>query len=244
MAEIICCGSSSEGNAYILKCDNEALLVELGVPFREIRRALNNDISMVKAALVTHVHSDHSEYIPQAQQKGISVYSCQEVADKYKRVNVIKVGQEEKERFGGFFVQPVHVPHNVECYSFLITHEEFGRLWFITDCREFTLTRKHAPNVNHIFIECNYAESVIIDRMCETNKGNDSRSEHHMELSKTIKALKNNYSPDLMTVGLLHLSNGNSDENMFRQRVVDELGFHNIVVMDKGVSIPLQLSEF
>lgn len=238
MAEIICCGSSSEGNAYILKCDNEALLVELGVPFREIRRALNNDISMVKAALVTHVHSDHAKYIPQAQEYGLPVFSCKEVVDKYAGVTELKLG--EAVMLGGFKVQPMEVPHSCQCYAYLIQNEEIGKLLFVTDCVRFNYKIK---GINHVLCEANWCEEILINNLCNDVETR-SHHEHHMELSDTIKALKSNYSPDLMTVGLLHLSNGNSDEKMFRQRVIDELGFDNVVVMDKSVSIPLQLSEF
>lgn len=146
----------------------------------------------------------------------------------------------EKIKIGGFSVQPISVPHSCECYSFLIENEAIGRLLFCTDCKKFNYK---INSLNNIFIEANWSQDVLIENLCNDIETR-SHHEHHMELSDTIKALKNNYSPDLMTVGLLHLSNGNSDEKMFRQRVIDELGFDNVLVMDKGVTIPLQLSEF
>ena len=115
-----------------------------------------------------------------------------------------------------------------------------GRLLFCTDCERFGYRIK---NLNHICIEANWCEEILINNLCDDVETR-SHHEHHMELSDTIKALKNNYSPDLMTVGLLHLSNGNSDKKMFRQRVIDELGFDNVVIMNKGLTIPLQLSDF
>ena len=141
---------------------------------------------------------------------------------------------------GGFKVQPMEVPHSCQCYAFLIENDRLGRMLFCTDCTNFGYRIK---NLNHIFIEANWCEEILINNLCNDVETR-SHHEHHMELSDTIKALKNNYSPYLMTVGLLHLSNGNSDEKMFRQRVINELGFDNVVVMDKGLTIPLQLSEF
>ena len=166
------------------------------------------------------------------------VFSCKEVADKYAGVTELKLG--EAVMLGGFEVQPMEVPHSCQCYAYLIQHEEIGRLLFVTDCVRFNYKIK---GLNHVLCEANWSQDVLIESLCN-NEETRSHHEHHMELSDTIQALKNNYSPDLMTVGLLHLSNGNSDKKMFRQRVIDELGFDNVAVMDKGLTITLQLSEF
>ena len=166
------------------------------------------------------------------------VFSCKEVADKYAGVTELKLG--EAVMLGGFKVQPMEVPHSCQCYAYLIHHEEIGKLLFVTDCVRFNYK---INGLNHVLCEANWSEEILINNLCNDVETR-SHHEHHMELSDTIKALKNNYSPDLMTVGLLHLSNGNSDEKMFRQRVIDELGFDNVIVMDKGLTIPLQLSEF
>jgi hypothetical protein len=42
------------------------------------------------------------------------------------------------------------------------------------------------------------------------------------------------------TVVLLHLSNGNSNEEMFKSRISEELGFFNIHIAKKGLSLQLQ----
>lgn len=49
-------GSSSKGNCYLLESDKEVLIIELGISFKEIKKALNFDISKVVGALVTHEH--------------------------------------------------------------------------------------------------------------------------------------------------------------------------------------------
>lgn len=234
--------SGSSGNAYILDCDGEVLLIELGVKFELIRKCLEGDISKVQAAIVTHQHSDHAGYIPQAQKYGIPVFSCESVASKYERVSIIKKGK--RTTFGNFSVQPFHVSHSVECYSFLITHPKIGKMWFITDCKEFPITKEHISGVNHIFIECNYSSDIVLERMCDTNKMNESMSEYHMEINDTVTALKANYSSDLMTIGLIHLSDTNSNEKEFLDRVTLELGFINTFVCASNMEIPLELSEF
>ena len=75
--------------------------------------------------------------------------------------------------------------------------------------------------------------------MCD-NTEMRSRHEHHLELNDTIFALKENFSSSMNTIVLLHLSNGNSNEEMFKSRVSEELGFFNIHIAKKGLSLQLQ----
>jgi phosphoribosyl 1,2-cyclic phosphodiesterase len=231
-------GSNSNGNSYILECGNEKLLIELGVDFKQVLRALNYDLTNVHACLVSHKHTDHAKYIPSAKNHGLPVFSCQEVADKHDGVAVLELGK--KTKIGGFTVQPIEVPHSCQCYAFLIEHEAMGRLLFCTDCERFGYRIK---NLNHICIEANWDEDVLIDNMCDDIEIR-SRFEHHMELNNTILALKTNYGVSLQTVCLVHLSSGNADPKKFKKRVVEELGFNNVCVCESGLEVELSNSEF
>lgn len=156
----------------------------------------------------------------------------------HSEVEVLKKGV--KTRIRNFIVQPIPVEHSVECYSFLIEHKEMGRLVFCTDCSSFPYRIK---NVNHLLIESNYSDDIAIDNMCN-GFDNRSLSANHLEINDTIDALKRNYSPSLQTICLLHLSSGNSNADEFKQRVKDELGFSNVYVADKGLTINLDKDEF
>ncbi len=145
-----------------------------------------------------------------------------------------------KTQIGGFKAHPLLVPHNTECYAYIITHEEFGKIVFATDCSDFKYKIK---GVQHWLIESNYSDDIIIDNMCN-NEYSRSASENHLEIGQTIDVLKHNYSPELQSIGLLHLSNGNSNAKEFIQRVKSELCFENVFVADKNLEIELNKSEF
>lgn len=176
--------------------------------------------------------------IPNALKNGLSVYSCQEVANTYQGVKALPLGV--KAQIGGFKVQPLLVPHNTECYAYIITHEEFGKIVFVTDCSDFKYKIK---GVQHWLIESNYSDDIIIDNMCN-NEYSRSASKNHLEIGQTIDVLKHNYSPELQNVVLLHLSKGNSNAQEFIQRVKSELCFENVFVADKGLFLTLNKSEF
>jgi phosphoribosyl 1,2-cyclic phosphodiesterase len=181
-------------------------------------------------------HGDHAnkDTIKKVIQYGIPVYSCEEVAHENKGVMIAKKGR--KTSIGGFKIQPIPLQHSCECFGYLIETSDNQRIVFATDCCEFLYKIK---NVNHWLIECNWSEDILIDNMCD-NAEMRSRHEHHLELNDTIFALKENFSSSMNTVVLLHLSNGNSNEEMFKSRISEELGFFNIHIAKKGLSLQLQ----
>jgi phosphoribosyl 1,2-cyclic phosphodiesterase len=56
MNKITCLGSSSSGNCYLLECDNEVLILELGVSWKEVLKGLNYNLEKVVGVLVSHSH--------------------------------------------------------------------------------------------------------------------------------------------------------------------------------------------
>ena len=240
MAILSVISSGSKGNAYILESNGEKLLIELGVSWKDILKSLNYQISNVVGCLVSHKHGDHAnkDTIRKVIQYGIPIYSCEETREIDKRITNIKKGR--KSSIGGFKIQPIPLQHSCECFGYLIETPDSQKIVFATDCCEFLYKIK---NVNHWLIECNWSEEILIDNMCN-NEEMRSRHEHHLELNDTIFALKENFSSSMNTVVLLHLSNGNSYDTMFKSRISEELGFFNVYVASKGLKIELNNEDF
>lgn len=181
---------------------------------------------------------DHAKSVKDAIKAGITVYSTKEVQDMYPKVKVPKY--REKTQIGGFSIQPLEVPHSCECYAYIIQHEELGKLVFATDCSAFKYKIK---SVNHWLLEANYSEQILINKMCDDEMGR-SLYGNHLELEDCINALKVNFSVDTQSITLIHLSDTNSDEKEFVQRVKDELGFDNVAAATSGQTIILEKEEF
>lgn len=238
MAELKVLNSGSSGNCYILKCESETILLELGIPWSKILHGLSYNISSVVGALVSHKHGDHSKSVKNAIEAFIPVFSCAEVQEVDEKVKVLKTGL--KTQIGGFKVQPINVEHSCECYSFIIEHDEFGKLLFVTDCKRFPYKVKEC---NHIIMEANYDEWILIDNICN-NEDTRSRHEQHMEISNTIESLKANYSEVLQNVILCHLSNGNSNERDFVKKTKMELSFNDVYCAVPNLVVPLFKEDF
>lgn len=241
MAKLKVLSSDSSGNCYLIECSDETLILELGISWKEILKGLNYDLTKVSCCLVSHKHSDHlnTSAITNALKVGLNVLSCAEIQSIYKEVKVLNLG--EKTRIGkGFMVQPIKLFHNVECYGFLIQHEEFGKMVFCTDTNSVPYKFK---GVQHWLLESNYDNDILIDNACN-DVYSRSASENHLEINDTIEVLKRNYSSELQNIVLIHLSNGNSNAKEFKERVQQELGFNEVYIADKGVEIELNKSEF
>ena len=48
--------SGSSANGYIIQADNEVLILEAGVPFKECAKVLKYNLEGVKAVCVSHGH--------------------------------------------------------------------------------------------------------------------------------------------------------------------------------------------
>ena len=231
-------GSGSSGNGYFIRTDSGILLLELGMKWRDIMSSLSYNISDMCGALVSHRHFDHSKSIQEALIYRIPVYSCRDVAERFRGVAPLESGR--KYRMGPFTVQPIPVRHNAENYAYLIEHDDFGRLLFATDLIDFPYK---IGGLNTVMIEANYSEEIVLDNMCR-NEASFSSPENHMEINETLSVLERLKSPDLQTVVLLHLSSGNSDERKFRRLVMEALPGVDVYVADKGLEIELRKEEF
>lgn len=238
MGKITVVSSSSKGNGYILDDGNSQLIIELGCRFEDYLKVLGYKIENVVGAIVSHRHSDHAKYIPAALKRQISVYSCEDVAEHYSGVKVLYTGN--KYRISdSYFVQPISVQHSVENYAYMIDNDNIGRVLFITDCVRFPY---NVNNVNHLLCEANYSDDIVIDHLCD-NQEIRSQNEYHMEINDTIECIRANHNPWLNTICLLHLSDGQSDENGFKKRIYDEFGIMPYVAA-KGLTIELNKEEF
>ena len=111
--------SGSSGNCYILESDTEALIIEAGVPIKEVKIALGFNVRKIVGVIASHVHSDHAKYLN--DYMGITrIYKPYEVVTSNKQ-------------FGNFFVKAFPLVHDVECYGFYITHPDIGSLIYASD---------------------------------------------------------------------------------------------------------------
>lgn len=239
--------SNSKGNCYILQNENEALVIECGVKFSEVKKALDFNVSKVVAALVSHEHGDHAKYVNDALNSGIEVFTSPGTISKLKlKSNKLPVAMQSKEivQLGNFKVMAFDVKHDcAEPYGFLIEHPDTGVILFATDT--YYLPYKF-DNLSHILLECNYSMDILNANYNEGKvhrKVRDRVIESHMNVDTCCDTLRANNLTDVRNIILLHLSDSNSNEKLFLKQVKQATG-KRVFVASRGFEIELNKNIF
>lgn len=231
-----CLGSSSAGNCYLLTSNSgETLILDCGIPIKEIKKGLNWNIKDVVGVLCTHKHLDHSKSLNDFKSMGIPAFA------PYISEKPMKIGN------GDFRVQAfelttidgnwTHTDANGEpcpIYGFLITHKEMGRMLYITDC-EFVKWK--FKGINHIFLGVNYDKDLI-------DRDNAGKANHvfrgHLSIDTACDFVKANYSDGLQNVIMCHLSSENADRDSFVEEMKKVACGANVDVAVAGKSWDLK----
>lgn len=220
-------GSDSNGNCYVLQTDREALVIEAGVRFSEVKKVLKWQLSKVVGAVISHEHNDHAKYVKDFISSGITVLALPDVF-RSKGIDSPSFRKDIMPMhgyiIGGFKVFALPVCHDVPCLGFVIEHEDMGRMLFITDTM---MLEYKVPGLNHILLEANYATDIL-DAKIEAGLvplSMKPRLTHsHMEIETTKGILRANDLSGVNEIVLIHLSNGNSDEKRFIREVQEVSG--------------------
>ena len=239
-------GSDSNGNCYVLQTDKEALIIEAGVRFSEVKKALKWQLSKVVGAVITHEHNDHAKYARDFVSNGITVLALPSVF-KAKGIDSLSFRKEIEPMHGyivgGFKVFAIPVCHDVPCVGFIIEHEDMGRMLFVTDTM---MLEYRVPGLNHILLEANYAEDIL-DAKIEAGSvplSMKPRLIHsHMEIETTKGILRANDLSGVNEIILIHLSNGNSDERRF-VREVQETSGKPVYAAVAGLELNLSINPY
>ena len=241
--ELTVIGTGSKGNAYLLENEEEALLIECGVNIKAIKQALNFNLSKVVGCILTHEHGDHAKSVKEVMASGINVLAtygthkaCKNTANH--RAHTF---QNMTHKLGGFKIKHFKVQHDAaEPCGFLINHKETGNVLFLTDTMYCGYTFR---NLHNIIIEANYSHEVIRVKLGDKEFLKNRVMESHMSLDTCIDFLKANDLSQVNNIVLIHLSDGNSDEKLFRTEVTNATG-KTVTVADNGLVMELNKYPF
>ena len=194
--------SGSKGNGYALISGEDVLLLECGVPAKDMLKTIDYQTSKVSGCMVSHVHKDHVGYIKQYMQYGIKIYTSDEVETDIETVMGEKtVGLQRMRRYqiGSFSVIPFRVPHGeTECDGWLVDSPD-GRILFITDA-EYCPYDFSKMEINYGLIECNYSEDYI------SREEDGAKFSHvltgHMELQTCKRLIPSDDDPCSQRTGI------------------------------------------
>lgn len=227
MIEIQCLGSSSAGNAYRISDGRTALLLEAGFPYKLIQRALHFRMTDIAGCLITHEHGDHSRAAADIMRAGIQVYTSRGTAQALglSGHRLRPVPPREPFEIGTWTVMGFGVEHDAaEPLGWLLANQDGDKLVFLTDSY---YCRYKFSRLTHIMIECNYSIDIVNRRVLagELHPSQEKRLlRSHFSLEHVKEFLIANDTRNVDEIWLLHLSDGNSDADLFQREITELTG--------------------
>ena len=237
-------GSSSRGNCYILENDSEALILEAGVKFADVQRALNFNIGKIVGCLLSHEHKDHAGHISEFP-RFVPLFASKGTMEKtHPSPNLRAVKANTQLSAGNFKILPFAAKHDAaDPLGFFINHPETGNVLFATDTYYLPCT---FSNLSNILLEANYRWDILEEN---TRKGSISLAQRnrtlqsHLSYETCLKTLLANDLSKVNNIVLIHLSNDNSNAVDFQQGIRKATG-KTTHVADKGLVINFNKTPF
>jgi phosphoribosyl 1,2-cyclic phosphodiesterase len=231
LIEIFPLASGSRGNCYYITDGSSPLLLECGIPYKEIQKNLKFRVSEIAGCLVTHEHQDHCKAVRDLMKAGIDCYMSQGTTDTLKvtghRVNIIKAKQKAKQQFriGTWTILPFETQHDAaEPLGFLLANQSGEKLLYATDTYYIRYMFKE---LTHIMVECNYAADILrsnVEAGLIEPALKDRILKSHFSLENVKRFLQANDLSKVQGIWLLHLSDNNSDCERFKREVMELTG--------------------
>lgn len=225
-----CLGSSSAGNCYLLTSNNgETIILDCGIPIKEIKKGLNWNIKDVVGVLCTHKHLDHSKSVKDFEAMGIQILAPY-LGDSRKSMNMggFTVKSFDLTTIDGNWTHTNADGSECPCYGFLITHPEMGRMLYITDTN---LIKWRFKGITHILLGVNY-DKDLIDNEDPAKVNHVFRG--HLSIDTACEFVKANYSDSLQNVIMCHLSSENADKDSFIEKMKKVAYGANVDVAECG----------
>jgi phosphoribosyl 1,2-cyclic phosphodiesterase len=240
--------SGSAANCYILSAGEDKLILDAGVKFKDIQKALDFNYSGVAACLLTHSHLDHTRAAKDVTNARIYTITSRGTADniheKYAG-SLLMIRAEEEFKTGNWRVMPFEIQHDTaEPLGYLIMHiKTRERLIYATD----TYYLKYSfPGINYWLIEANYCTDRLISQY-EAGEINASLYKRLLQSHMSLENLKTYMArQDLKSarkIVLLHLSDARSDEKRMVKEIQELTGV-DTVAAKAGLTVELNKYPF
>lgn len=219
--------SSSSGNAYVVSHGGSSLLLECGIRYADLQRALGHQVTALAGCLISHDHGDHARAAADVARAGVDVYASsgtlEEIGLTGHRSHIVTaLGQV---RIGPWTVLPWPAIHDApEPYGFLVMDLDGDRLLFATDT---AYVPYRFARLSIVAIEANWSSESIRRNVASGALAAPLARRimrTHMSIERACGLLRANDLGCVHEVHLLHLSDQNSDAAEFRRAAMAASG--------------------
>ena len=235
--------SGSNGNCYYIGNHEEAILVDAGIPCREVERRMKQNglsLKLVKAVFISHEHTDHIrglEVLSRKHQLPVYITPATETGGhlRIEAALVRRFTAYEPVSVGGLTVMPFPKFHDaVDPHSFTVSGNGL-HIGVFTDigapCNHLAaqLQRCHAA-----FLEANYDEEMLEKgRYPFFLKRRISGGQGHLSNRQALELFLAHRAPHLTHLLLSHLSQDNNRPELALEMFQKHAGGTQVVVASR-----------
>ena len=224
MIEVKVIASGSGGNCTALICGKVIILLDAGIGFDRIQRAL--DFQNPTAALITHEHGDHAKIstVQELLKRGVEIFMTRGTAEALKlekshRLNLIEPVTRYQLEDLKFYATPT-IHDAAAPVMFSIGNAKFS-LRYIVDSGEIPL--QLAPT-DYLLIETNYLETELLNAKIDATQ-KERISKNHLSFEKALRWInRNNFLDRFKEIHLMHISKRHGNGEKFRQVIKNLVG--------------------
>ena len=225
-------GSGSSGNAYTISDGRTRILLDCGLPMTKLQAATGYTISSLDACMITHSHQDHCKAHKDLARLGVNIYTHPDTIKEMRAQGHRYKPIQHMVQFAvkTFDILPFSLVHDVTNTGWIFHSRETGeKLVYVTDTMYLPY---RFQGVTHWMIEANndleaMEENVEEGRLNRSLKYRIQRS--HMSIDTLLGVFAANDMSQTEQIYLLHLSDENSREAEFLDKVVKATGAQVIV---------------
>lgn len=221
MIDIRIIASGSKGNCYLIKDGERSILIDPGIGFHEIQKALDFTASSLDFVLISHEHKDHSKAVPDLIKIGKKILTSNGTANALAIAHH-KLESELEVIESGWKVLPFATNHDAnEPLGFLIQSPSGYKILYATDTNYISYK---FTGVTHYMIECNYLKSMLYMNKELPRETVLRIRATHFELADVKEFFRNQDLSQTIAIYLLHLSDTNSDRVRFVREIQEVTG--------------------
>ena len=235
--------SGSNGNCYYIGNEREAILVDAGIPCREVEARMNRlglSMQTIKAIFVSHEHKDHIKGVHSLVKKyRVPVYITETTKRNghltLQRDLVMQFNTESPVFIGDLAITAFRKYHDAsDPYSFMISCKGI-KVGVFTDigvpCQQVI---KHFQQCHAAFLESNYDEHMLeTGSYPHVLKNRIKGGRGHLSNRQALDLFKKHKPPFMSHLFLSHLSQNNNRPELVEKLFNENAGKVKMVVTSR-----------
>ena len=215
--------SGSKGNSTLIETNNHNILIDAGLPLKNLEKRLTKKLPPIDILIITHCHSDHTKGLKSIiKEHSPIIYTLENVLNDI--ISYDKINHEKQINLTDTIINLFELSHDVPCLGINIKYNN-KELVYITDTGYIkNKLLKEYQNKDVYIIESNYEEEMLLNGSYPFYLKQRIRSDKgHLSNNDTCRYLKTLIGENTKYICLAHLSEENNNPDIVESKVIEAL---------------------